>query len=50
MDTVGGTGSDGHGVIEWDGLDAEGRKAARGVYFLRLRVGDETTGRTLVLR
>ena len=32
----------GAGVLEWDGHDAQGRPAAAGVYFVRLRGGGDT--------
>jgi hypothetical protein len=36
---------------EWNGLDASGRSAATGVYFIRLRFGSETrVARTVVLK
>jgi hypothetical protein len=39
----------GAGKIVWDGRDAQGREAAPGVYFYRLRVGDHVGGGHVVL-
>jgi len=35
--------------IQWDGLDAEGRKAPNGVYYARLESGSKRTSCTIVL-
>ena len=37
-----------HAVV-WDGLDADGREAASGIYFYGLRVGDSHERRKMVL-
>jgi hypothetical protein len=39
----------GSGVEIWDGTDSEGREAASGVYFVRLKAGRETSWRKGVL-
>ncbi len=37
-------------VLDWDGRDAQGRPAAAGIYFCRLRAGDATLTRRMVLK
>jgi len=39
----------GDAVTHWDGTDTDGRRAASGVYFVRIVAGDETAVRRLVL-
>jgi len=35
--------------LDWDGRDADGRQTASGVYFVRLRAGDDTRTRKVVV-
>jgi subtilisin family serine protease len=37
-------------VLDWDGRDAQGRPAAAGIYFCRLRADDTTLTRRMVLK
>ena len=37
-------------VLDWDGRDAQGRSAAAGIYFCRLRADDTTLTRRMVLK
>ena len=46
---VDGPRSPGENRIEWDGRDDEGRLLVSGVYFYRLRVGDRSETRRMVL-
>ncbi len=39
----------GHQTLHWDAKSASGQPAASGVYFYRLRVGDQTITRRLLL-
>lgn len=41
--------SDKRGTLRWDGRDEAGLRVASGVYFVRGTLGDETTGRKLVV-
>jgi flagellar hook assembly protein FlgD len=36
-------------AVQWDGRDQIGQQAASGVYFARLRAGDENQSRKLVM-
>jgi M6 family metalloprotease-like protein len=39
----------GQQLLEWDGMDGEGRRAAAGTYLLQLRAGDQRVQRKVVL-
>jgi hypothetical protein len=38
----------GHGAVHWDGRDAHGRVVGPGVYFVRLRAGEQVATRKIV--
>jgi hypothetical protein len=39
----------GHRTVRWDGTDQEGRPVTSGVYFLKIRAGDATDTRKMIL-
>ena len=37
----------GHHEVRWDGMDASGRRVARGIYFVRMKIGSEAWTRKI---